>query len=86
METDIDHKGKRSNNQKSRNLRIWGIGNRIFKEKKMKVAELINILLEMPQDADVYRFNESCDCYYSDTEEMVSEVKKDEYDLSITIK
>lgn len=52
----------------------------------MTVGELVNILLDMPQDAEVYRFNESCDSYYSDTEEKVSEVTKDENDFSITIK
>lgn len=51
----------------------------------MTVGELVNILLDMPQDADVYRLNESCD-YYSDTEEWVTEVEKDEYGYSVTIK
>lgn len=52
----------------------------------MTVGELVNILLDMPQDADVYRFNESCDSYYSDTEEFVTTVEKDEYGYSVTIK
>lgn len=52
----------------------------------MTVGELVNILLDMPQDAEVYRFNESYDSYYSDTEEFVTEVEKDEYGYSVTIK
>lgn len=52
----------------------------------MTVAKLIDELKKCPQDADVYRFNESFDYYYSDTEEFVTTVEKDEYGYSVTIK
>lgn len=51
----------------------------------MTVGELILILQDMPQDADVYRLNEATDYYCSDTEELVTEVTKDEYNFSVTL-
>lgn len=51
----------------------------------MTVGELVNILLDMPQDADVYRLNEATDYYCQDTEELVTNVEKDEYGYSVTI-
>lgn len=52
----------------------------------MTVCELVNILLDMPQDADVYRYNTSYAYGYTDSEESVSTVELDEYGYSVTIK
>ena len=50
----------------------------------MKVYELIEVLKTMPQDADVYRLNKAYEYGYTDSEEFVYEVKKeDEYSVLI---
>lgn len=52
----------------------------------MTVGELVNILLDMPQDADVYKENIQYAYGYTNDETFVSEVVKDEYGFSVTIK
>ena len=44
----------------------------------MKVYELIEALKTMPQDADVYRLNKAYAYDYTDSEEFVYEVKKED--------
>lgn len=52
----------------------------------MTVGELVNILLDMPQDLDVYRQNTSYAYGYTDSEELVSEVVQEDDGFSVTIK
>lgn len=51
----------------------------------MTVKELIEILQQFPADAEVMRFNESCDSWYSDSIEYVTSVQVD-FDGSPVIK
>ena len=50
----------------------------------MTVKELIEELKKLPQDADVYRFNESYSYGFNSTEEEVfCIIKEDEYSIII---
>jgi len=54
-------------------------------KRKMTVKELIEKLKELPQDADVYRYNVDCSHYYlQETEEMIcSIICEDNYSVTI---
>lgn len=52
----------------------------------MTVGELILILQDLPQDADVYKENVQYAYGYTHDETSVSKVDVDEYGFSVTIK